>query len=62
MKIEITEKDKVNMNLEMARSLVSQALLDVWKEDKAKHTLLAYNLLKNVIQIYNLEEDKNGNV
>lgn len=60
MKIEINNEDFLDGNIELARSLVTEALLFPDKERKAKKLLLAYKSLEKSLKNMgvNLQEFK----
>ncbi len=61
MKIEITKEDLIEGNIELARSLVTEALLFPDEERKAKKLLLAYKNIEKVLRVLgiNLQDYKN---
>jgi len=60
MKIKIEKQDVINNNIELSRTLVSEALIYPQQEVKAKKLYLAYKSIEQTLRLLgiNPQEDK----
>ena len=60
MKIKIEKDDIVNGNIELSRSLVSEALIYPQEEIKAKKLFLAYKNIEQILRMLGVDPQENN--